>query len=193
MLHTSQTVMRDRLMPCIRNNYTSAQWFSSERQKEETIPDKYAQFLCFLSSDLTISPFPTLQFKGFYFTFCPHSSYRNICTQQATNCSRQLLFPSLQQPGSAELQVWDLRWERSSGSLLWRRLRVVGLEEGWRTNALWQPAVVSVVLQVSVVFTLAEVLPSAIEIQVSYGCFPIQHSWNSQHPWSGSRPHHGRY
>lgn len=49
------------------------------------------------------------------------------------------------------------------------------------------------VWQVSVVFTPAEVSLSAIEIQLSYGCFSIQHSWNSQHPWSGSRAHHGRY
>lgn len=101
----------------IRDNYTSAQPFSSERQKEKTTPDKHTQLHCFLSSDLVTSPFPTLQFKGLYFTCCPYSNSRNTWIWEATSRSGQLLFPSLQQPGCSSGQVTSATTER--GEILW--------------------------------------------------------------------------
>lgn len=96
-------------------NYTSAQRVSSERQEEETTPNKHKWSLFFLSSDLLTPPFLALQFQELHFTCCAYFSSRNIWGWEATNHSGQLLFPNLHQPSCSRVQVvWWLSGERSS-------------------------------------------------------------------------------
>lgn len=98
-------------------NYTSAQWISSERQKEKTAPNKHKWWLCFLSSDLPTPPFLTLQLQELCFTCWAYFSSRNIWGWEATSHSEQLLFPSFHQPSCSRIQVASVTTEW--GEKLW--------------------------------------------------------------------------
>lgn len=170
-----------------------------QRDRRKRQLQKNAHSLLFRSNDIPVF-YPSVQRMVFYllsflFQFQEHLDLISNQSFRAATFSKP---PSSSSCSRVQAASFTTAWGREALGTCSGKAQTKGGRTGrglmYRRlcKAFWQQAVVSVVLQVSVAFTLAEVLPSAIEIQVSYGCFPIQHSWNSQHPWSGWRPHHGR-
>lgn len=108
-----------------------------DRKKRQTQrKNKHKWWLCFLSSDLPTPPFLTLQLQELCFTCRAYFSSRNIWAEKQPIIQSSYFSQASISPAAAEskLQVWQPSGERSSGSLLWHRLRLGGLEEDWRNE-----------------------------------------------------------